>query len=69
MSIDYIGLNKACPKECFLLPKIDRLIDATAEFELLTFMDGFKGYNQIKMDPKDEEKTAFTTKVGYIVTG
>ena len=33
-------------------------------------MDGFSGYNQIKMAPKDMTKTTFTTKWGiycYIV--
>ena len=39
-------------------------MDSTAGFGFLTFMDAFSGYNQIKMYPEDEEKTAFTTDVG-----
>ncbi|XP_059446338.1 uncharacterized protein LOC132177877 [Corylus avellana] len=37
------------------------LLDATAGYELLSFMDAFTGYNQIFMHPSDQEKTAFIT--------
>ena len=47
--IDYTDLNKACPKDSFLLPRIDQLMDATAGHELLSFMDAYSGYNQIRM--------------------
>ncbi|XP_056685868.1 uncharacterized protein [Spinacia oleracea] len=30
MCFDYTNLNKACPKDSFPLPKIDRLVDSTA---------------------------------------
>jgi hypothetical protein len=30
MCVDYIGLNKACPKVPFSLPRIDQIIDSTA---------------------------------------
>ena len=43
--IDFTDLNKACPKDSFPLPHIDRLVDATAGHELLSFMDAFSGYN------------------------
>ena len=58
--IDFTDFNKACPKDSFPLPLIDRLVGSTAENELLTFMDAFSGYNQIMMNPKDQEKTSFT---------
>ncbi|XP_074378433.1 uncharacterized protein LOC141719975 [Apium graveolens] len=45
MCIDFTDLNDACPKDCFPLPRIDALIDATAGHEMLSFMDGFSGYN------------------------
>ncbi|CAL2227017.1 unnamed protein product [Prunus armeniaca] len=48
-------LNKACPKDSFLLPRIDQLVDATAGHELLSFMDAYSGYNQIFMDPADRD--------------
>lgn len=53
MCMDFMDLNKACPKDSFSLPRIDQLVDSTAEHKLLTFMDAFFGYNQIKMDEED----------------
>ena len=39
-------------------------MDNTANFTLFSFMDDFSGYNQIKMEPKDMEKTTFVTLWG-----
>ncbi|KAI5337466.1 hypothetical protein L3X38_016737 [Prunus dulcis] len=64
MCQDYTDLNKACPKDSFLLPRIDQLVDATAGHELLSFMDAYSGYNQIFMHPPDSEHTAFITDKG-----
>ncbi|CAL9021475.1 unnamed protein product, partial [Prunus brigantina] len=61
---DYRDLNRACPKDEFPLPNMDILIDSTSGQGMLSFMDGFSGYNQIKMSPKDAEKTAFRTPYG-----
>ena len=49
------------PQRQFPLPRIDQLVDSTADHELLTFMDAFSGYNQILMKKEDWEKTAFVT--------
>ncbi|XP_024004949.1 uncharacterized protein LOC112082088 [Eutrema salsugineum] len=62
--VDFTDLNKACPKDSFPLPHIDRLVEATAGNELLSFMDAFSGYNQILMHQKDREKTSFITDRG-----
>ncbi|KAI5407420.1 hypothetical protein KIW84_053614 [Lathyrus oleraceus] len=51
MCVDYRDLNKASPKDDFPLPHIDMLVDNTAKFTVFSFMDGFSGYNQIKMAP------------------
>ncbi|MBI0427670.1 RNase H-like domain-containing protein, partial [Psychrobacter sp. NG27] len=59
--MDYRDLNRASPKDNFPLPHIDILVDNTANFALFSFMDGFSGYNQIKMAPEDMEKTTFVT--------
>ncbi|KAL8115462.1 hypothetical protein AgCh_022089 [Apium graveolens] len=64
MCIDFTDLNDACPKDCFPLPRIDTLIDATAGHEMLSFMDGFSGYNQIKMHKDDIPKVSFITDFG-----
>ena len=62
--MDFRDLNKACPKDDFLLPHIDVLVDNTTGNALMSFMDGFSRYNQIKMAPEDITKTTFTTKWG-----
>ena len=65
MCVDFKDLNKACPKDDFPLPCIDVVVDNTAGSALMSFMDGFSRYNQIKMAPKDKTKTTFTTKWGF----
>ena len=62
--VDSRNLNKACPKDEFPLPNIDLLIDSAAGHAMFSFMDGFSGYNQIFMSPRDDEKTAFRTPIG-----
>ena len=61
LCIDFTDINKACPKDSFPLPRIDLIVDATTGHELLSFMDAFSGYNQISMDPDDQENTSFIT--------
>ena len=62
--MDFTDLNKACPKDSFPQPRIDQLVDSTARHKLLTFMDAFSRYNQIKIAEKDQEKTAFIMSQG-----
>ena len=64
LCIDFTDINRACPKDTFPLPRIDHIVDATAGNELLSFMDSFSGYNQISMDPSDQENTSFVTGQG-----
>ena len=64
LCIDFIDVNRACPKDSFPLPQIDIIVDATAGHELLNFMDALSGYNHIIMDPNDQEKTSFMTIQG-----
>jgi hypothetical protein len=64
MCIDYRDLNKASPKDDFPLPHIDILVDNAAGHGMLSFMDGFSGYNQIRMAEEDMEKSAFITPWG-----
>ena len=65
MCMDFTNLKKACPKDSFPLPRIDQLVDSTAGHKLLTFMDAFSRYNQIKMTEEDQEKTTFITSQGF----
>lgn len=68
--MDFRDLNKACPKDDFSLPHIEIFVDNNAGYEMLSFMDAFSGYNQIKLAKEDQEKTSFTTPWGtycYVV--
>ena len=64
LCIDFTDIDRACPNDSFPLSRIDLIVDATADHELLSFMDAFSGYNQISMDPDDQEKTSFVTAQG-----
>ena len=64
MCVDFKDLNKACPKDSFPLPKIDQLTEATTGHEMMSFIDAYSGYNQVRMAPEDEEKTSFVTNGG-----
>ena len=64
MCVDFTDPNKACPKDNYPLPRVDILVDSTAQHQLLSFMDVFSDYNQIRMDEVDQEKTPFVTSQG-----
>ena len=64
MCVNFMDLNRACPKDSYPLPRIDTLVDSTARHELLSFMDAFSGYNEIKMNEDDQERTSFVTSQG-----
>ena len=62
--VDFINLNKACPKDPFLIPRIDQLVDATFGHLRMNFLDAFQGYHQIPLALANQEKTAFLTPTG-----
>ncbi|GKE67032.1 reverse transcriptase domain-containing protein [Tanacetum coccineum] len=62
--IDYHKLNEATRKDHFLLPFMDQMLERLAGNEYYCFLDGFLGYFQIPIDPKDQEKTTFTCPYG-----
>ena len=64
MCVDFTDLNKACPNDNYPLSRIDQLVDSIASHKLLSFMDAFLGYNQIRMDEADQEKMSFVTNQG-----
>ena len=64
LCIDFTNINRAYQKDSFPFSRIDLIVDATAGHELLSFMDAFSSYNQINMDPDDQEKTSFITAQG-----
>ena len=50
------------PKDAYPPPSIDRLIDEASGFQVLSFLDAYSRYNQIRMHALDEEKTTFITE-------
>jgi hypothetical protein len=64
MCIDFIELNKACPKDPYPLSRIDIIIDQAAGCEMLSLLDYLFGYHQVWMRREDEAKTGFTTPFG-----
>jgi len=60
--MNFRDLNKACPKDDFSLP--NNLVESTIKYEILSLMDGFLGYNQIKVALEDQHKIIFTTPWG-----
>jgi hypothetical protein len=64
MCVDYTGLNKACPKVPYPLPRIDQIVDSTAGCETLSFLDAYSRYHQIRMKESDQLATSFITPFG-----
>ena len=64
MCVDYMSLNKACPKDPFPLPCIDQVVNSTSGCETLCFLDAYSGYHQIVMKESDQLTTSFITPFG-----
>jgi hypothetical protein len=67
MCVDYTGLNKACPKVPYPLPRIDQIMDSTVGCETLSFLDAYSGYHQIKMKESDQLATFLSHLLACIV--
>ncbi|CAL8174769.1 unnamed protein product [Prunus armeniaca] len=57
--VDYRNLNEASPKDEYSMPMADMLVDGAAYNQMLSFMDGNTGYNQIMVVEEDIHKTTF----------
>ena len=62
--MDFRNLNKVSLKDNYALPKMDQILQKVVGSDKISTIDQFSGYNQIKVLPKDQEKTAFTTPWG-----
>ncbi|XP_015165371.1 uncharacterized protein [Solanum tuberosum] len=62
--MDYKKLNKWTLKDHFPMPFMDQMVDRLAGKGWYYFLDGYAGYNQISITPKDREKTTFTCPYG-----
>lgn len=59
--VDFTNVNKSCPMNPSVLPIINQLLDAMLGCQIFSFLDAYSSYNQIGMNPKDEEKKTFVT--------
>jgi hypothetical protein len=64
MCVDFTDLNKACNKDDFPLERVEKIVDDAANSEMLSLLDMFSGYHQIRVREEDEEKTSFITPFG-----
>lgn len=64
MCVNLKQVNAATIRDNYPLPITDHVIERVAEKEAYSFLDGFSGYNQVSIDPKDQQKTAFATEWG-----
>ncbi|XP_074579120.1 uncharacterized protein LOC141835644 [Curcuma longa] len=62
--VDFRDLNKACPKDCYPLPRIDQLVDSTSGHEYICMLDAYQGYHQIPLSVDDQDKVSFITADG-----
>ena len=62
----YMGLNKACPKDPFLFPRIDQIVDSTSGCETLCFLDAYSEYHQIAMKESNQLAASFITPFGSL---
>lgn len=62
-----MDLNKYFPKDPVPLPYIESFVDATVGHEILTFMDILSGFQQLQVEPLEQEETTFRTQHMYNV--
>ena len=54
--VDFMDLNRACPKDPFPMPKIDQLVDATYGHPRMSFLDAFQGITRLPWHPRTEKR-------------
>ncbi|GMH04407.1 hypothetical protein Nepgr_006246 [Nepenthes gracilis] len=59
------GPQQSIPKDSFPLFRIDQLVDLMSNHELLSFMDVYSGYNQIRMSPENKYTSLMTDQWTY----
>jgi hypothetical protein len=63
--MDFWDLNRATPKDEYLMPIAEAMINRASGNKMISFLDGNAGYNQIFMARDDISKTTFQC-LGFI---
>lgn len=64
LCVDFQNLNRVSLKDKYPLPNMDHILQKVVGSHKISMLDGFSGYNQISVDPDDQEKTSFITPWG-----
>ncbi len=62
--VDYQKLNSQTKKDPFPLPFLDSILDLIVRHDMYSLMDGYSGYNQMKVVEEDKEKMLFIIEWG-----
>ena len=64
LCVNFRKINKCSKKDNYPLPKMEHLLQRVSRASVMSFLDGFSGYNQVFVHPDDQEQTTFTTPWG-----
>jgi hypothetical protein len=62
--VDYHKLNAQTKKDSLPLPYLDSILDSIVGYEMYSYMDGYRSYNQVKMVEEHKDKMAFISEWG-----
>ena len=65
LCVDYRKLNEITIKNRYALPLMSELFDRLKNAKYFTRLDMYDAYNQLRIAPGDEYKTAFRTRYGH----
>jgi hypothetical protein len=64
LCIDFRALNRDSIKYHFPLPNMEMTLQQVARSQMMSLLDGFSSYNQIKVKRIDKYETTFITRWG-----
>jgi hypothetical protein len=67
LCVDFRNLNECSKKDNYPFPTMEHILQKVFGATIMSFIDGFSGYNQIEVHPDDREKTTFTTPWGIFM--
>ena len=62
--VDFRNVNQVSLKDNYPLPKMDHILQRVVGSKRMSMLNGFSSYNQVAVQPDDQEKTTFSTPWG-----